>query len=313
MKKIYFITVVLLFSVVSKAQTSKDVGKISLSVVVPEYMEDLTESQLSKLDTKISQIVTASGLSDSGYNNNFVIYPKFAINETNVVEGGMQNITVVSIELSLFVKQVDSNILFSTISKAIKASGSSKELAITNAITKIATNDPGYKKFIEESKTKIFQYYETKCSDLIKKSDGFVKMHQYEQALGLLMSIPDAVSCYSQVQVKAIEAYKGFQKNNCAKQLQLARNTIATNDYVEALNILSEIDPSSPCFKESQTVAKTAEAKVNAEQKKHWDFQMKQYSDEVSLEKQRVNAIKDIAVSYYKSQTSDINYTVIVK
>lgn len=233
MKNILVLLMFSFFSLLSRAQASKDIGKISLSVVVPEYMEDLTDSQLSKLDTKISQIVTASGLSDSGYSNNFVIYPKFAINETSVVEGGMQNITVVNIELSLFVKQVDSNILFSTISKAIKGSGSSKELAITNAITKIATNDPAYKKFIDESKTKIFKYYETKCADLLKKSDGYVKMQQYEEALGLLMSIPDAVSCYSQVQVKAIEAYKGYQKKNCAKQMQLARTTIATTIMLE--------------------------------------------------------------------------------
>lgn len=313
MKNIFFAMLVLLFSLSIKAQASKDVGKIFLSVVVPDYMEDLTDSQLSKLDTKISQIVTSSGLSDSGYNNNLVIYPKFVINETSVVEGGMQNITVVSVDLSLFVKQLDTNVLFSTTNKAIKGSGSNKELAITNAISKIAANDPSYKKFIEESKTKIFQYYETKCSDLIKKSDGLVKMQQYEEALGLLMSIPDAVSCYSKVQVKAIEVYKAFQKQNCTKQIQLAKNTIAVKNYVEALNILSKIDPSSTCFAESQNVAKTIETKVNAEEKKQWDFQMKQYNDEVSLEKQRVNAIKDIAVSYYKSQTSDINYTVIVK
>ena len=313
MKNIYFIIIASLFSLVTKAQTSNEIGKISLSVVMPESMENLDDSQLSKLDTKISQIVTVSGLSDSGYNNNFVIYPKFAVNETNVVEGGMQNITIVSVELSLFVKQVDNNILFSTISKIIKGSGSSKELAITNAITKITTNDADYKSFIDKSKTKIIQYYETKCSDIIKKSDGFVKTQQFEEALGLLMSVPDAVSCYTQVQAKAIEAYKGFQKKNCTKQIQLARNTIATNDYVGTLNILSEIDPASPCFKESQNLAKTVESKVNAEEKKQYDFQMKQYNDAVSLEKQRINAIKDIAVSYYKSQTTDINYTLIVK
>jgi fructose-1,6-bisphosphatase len=60
-------------------------------------------------------------------------------------------------------------------------------------------------------------------------------------------------------------------------------------------------------------LAKTAETKVNAEEKKQWNFQMKQYNDEVSLEKQRINAIKDIAASYYKSQTSDVDYTLIVK
>lgn len=313
MKNIYFIIFVLFFSLHSRAQSSDEIGKISLSVIIPEYVENLNDSQISKLDTKISQIVTASGLSDSGYNNNFIIYPKFAVIETNVVEGGMQNITVVNAELSLFIKQVDTNILFSTISKTIKGSGSSKELAIANAISKIVTNDSEYKTFIEKSKSKIIQYYETKCSDIIKKSDALVKMQQFEEALGLLMSVPDAVSCRNQVQVKAIEAYKGFQKKNCAKQIQLARNTLATNDYSGTLNILSEIDPASSCFKESQALAKSAETKVNAEEKKQWDFEMKQYNDTISLEKQRVNAIKDIAVSYYKSQTSDINYTLIVK
>ena len=90
---------------------------------------------------------------------------------------------------------------------------------------------------------------------------------------------------------------------------------VLVDGYVDVgtLNILSEIDPASPCFKESQNLAKTVESKVNAEEKKQYDFQMKQYNDAVSLEKQRINAIKDIAVSYYKSQTTDINYTLIVK
>lgn len=313
MQNIYFIIVALLFSWVTKAQSPNEIGKIDLGVVMPEQMEHLSASQLSKLDTKISQIVTASGLSDAGYHNTFVIYPKFAINETSVVEGGMQNITIVSVDLSLFVKQVDNNILFASISKTIKGSGSSKELAITNAITKINANDVDYKGFIDKSKTKIMQYYETKCADIMKRSDGFVKTQQFEEALSLLMSVPEVVSCYPQVQAKAIEAYKGFQKKNCTKQLQLAQNTVATNDYVKTLSLLSEIDPASPCFKESQNLAKTIASKVNAAEKKQYDFQMKQYNDAISLEKQRINAIKEIAVSYYKSQTTDINYTVIVK
>ncbi|WP_264520945.1 hypothetical protein [Flavobacterium sp. N1994] len=313
MKYIYFILIATLFSFTSKAQLTNEIGKISLSVVMPEVMENLDDSQLAKLDTKISQIVTLSGLSDSGYDNNFVIYPKLAVNETNVVEGGMQNITVVNVELSLFIKQVDSNILFSSVSKKISGSASSKELAITNAITKIAVNDPDYKIFIDKSKTKIIAYYEAKCADIIKKSENLIKKQQFEEAFGLLMSVPDAVSCHTQVQATALEAYKGFQKKNCTKQMQLAKNTIATNNYVETLNILSDIDPASPCYKEAQNLAKTIETKVNAEEKKLWDFQMKQYNDSVGLEKQRINAIKDIAVSYYKSQSNNLNYTLIVK
>ena len=140
MKKIYFALIILALSLPSFGQTTNDVGKIALSVVMPENVDGLDISQLSKLQTKISQIVTVSGLASSGYNNNFVVYPKFAIYESNIVEGGMQNITVVTAELSLFIKQVDNNIIFSTINKPLKGSGSTKELAIANAISKIATN-----------------------------------------------------------------------------------------------------------------------------------------------------------------------------
>jgi hypothetical protein len=314
MKKIFPIIIAIVLSNNSFAQTTNDVGKIALSVVMPDNVEGLNTSQLSKLETKISQIVVASGLAASGYNNNFVVYPKFAIYETNVVEGGMQNITVITSELSLFIKQVDNNIMFSTISIQLKGSGNSKELAITNAISKIATNDLDFKTFIETGKTKIIKYYETKCEDIISKSDAFVKMQKFEQALGLLMSVPEEVSsCYNKIQDKSIIAYKAYQTQKCSELIQKAKTTLASNDFVGALDILADIDPSATCFKEAQTIAKTAEAKVTAEEKKQWDFQMKQYNDEISLEKQRINAIKDIAVSYYKSQPTTVSYNYIVR
>ncbi len=314
MKKKFPIIIAIILTNNLFAQTTNDVGKIALSVVMPDNVEGLNTSQLSKLETKISQIVIASGLAASGYNNNFVVYPKFAIYETNVVEGGMQNITVITSELSLFIKQVDNNMMFSTISKSLKGSGNSKELAITNAISKIPSNDPEFKTFIETGKTKIIKYYETKCEDIISKSDGFVKMQKFEQALGLLMSVPEEVSsCYNKIQDKSIVAYKAYQTQKCSELIQKAKATLASNNFVGALDILADIDPSATCFKEAQTIAKTAEAKVTAEEKKQWDFQMKQYNDEISLEKQRINAIKDIAVSYYKSQPTTVSYKYIAR
>jgi hypothetical protein len=83
--------------------------------------------ELSKLESKIIQITTKAGLSASGYDQIFVIYPKFAIYETNVVEGGMQNITVVTADLSLFIKQVSNNLLFSSVSKSLRGSGRTKK------------------------------------------------------------------------------------------------------------------------------------------------------------------------------------------
>lgn len=313
MKKLYIIFTFLNVTLTTLAQTSSDVGKIALSVIMPENVDGLDASQLSKLETKITQIVSASGLAASGYNNNFVIYPKFAIYETNVVEGGMQNITVTTCELSLFIKQVDNNILFSSISRQVKGSGNNKQTSITNSISKIPTNDAQFKTFIETGKGKIIQYYESKCQDIITKSESLVKMQNYEEALGLLQTVPEEVSCYNKVQEKSIEAYKAYQNQKCAKQIQEAKTTLAANNYNAALEILSQIDPSATCFNESQTLMKNAESKIDAEEKKQWDLKMKVYGDNVALEKQRINAVKDIAVAYYKSKPTTVNYSYIIK
>ncbi|MDR1339542.1 MAG: hypothetical protein LBK58_05780 [Prevotellaceae bacterium] len=297
-----------------QSQNVEDVGKIALSVVMPENVDGLTVSELSKLESKIIQITTKAGLSASGYNQNFVIYPKLAIYESNVVEGGMQNIMVVTIELSLYIKQVNNNLIFSSVNKQLKGVGKTTEIAVTNAISQIPVSDKNFADFILEGKEKILKYYEQNCNDIEKKADAFIRMQQYDQALGLLMSVPKEVSaCYDKMLNKSIDTYKAYQNQQCAEQLQQARTLVAKMYYDEALSVLSEIDPSAECFTEAKTMVKSIESKVNAEYKKHWDMQVKIYNDAVALEKQRIDAMKKIAVSKYENQAKPVNYLYIVR
>ena len=139
-------------------------------------------------------------------------------------------------------------------------------------------------------------------------------MQDYDKAIALLMSVPEEVpSCYNNIQDKAIEAYKAFQTQKCSELIQKAKSSMSSNDYIGALNSLSKIDPSTKCFTEVQLIVKSAEAKINAEEKKQWDFQMKQYNDAVNLEKRRIEAIKEIAISYYKSVPSRVSYYNLIK
>lgn len=313
MKKILTLLIIFSSTLTTNAQLSSDLGKIALSIVMPDNVEGMNASQLSKLQTKITQIVATTGLAASGYNNNFVIYPKFAIYESSVVESGIQDITIITCELTLFIKQVDNNVIFSTISKPLKGNGKSKNIAITNALSKININESDYKLFIESGKDKIIQYYESKCQDIITKSESLVKMQDYEQALGLLMSVPEEVSCYNKVQEKSIQAFKAYQNHNCSRQIQEAKTSLAANNYNATLETLSQIDPAATCFNESQTLIKIAESKIDAEEKKQWNLRMKVYDDNVALQKQRINAIKDVAVAYYKSRPTTVSYNYIIR
>lgn len=361
MKKILILFVFLNAKFTTIAQTISDIGKISLSVVMPENVDGLDNSQLSKLETKILNIVAASGLSATGYNNNFVIYPKFAVYETDVVEGGMQNITMTTCELSLFIKQVDNNILYSTISKQIKGSGNSKQSSITNAISKIPIKDTQFQTFIETGKHKILQYYESKCEDIIYNSESLVKLDDYEQAFGLLMSVPDEVSCYKKIQDKSVEVYNRykerlcsklvamatteFEKNNmndgidilgkidpsakcyndarllikknqeklCKEYLLKAKTAIASKDYYNTSYYLMQINPETSCYIESQSIIKEIDSKITEAERRDWEFKLQKHKDNLTIQKESIKAVKEIATAYYKSKPTSVNYMYIIK
>ena len=312
MKKAFLFMIICVLSQIIKAQTTSDIGKIVFSVIMPENLEGLDALQLSKLETKITQIVTNCGIGASGVNNSFVIYPQFSIYESNVLEGGMQNITVVKSELNLFIKQVDNNIIFSSISKPITGSGNSKFTAVTNVLSKIDVNDIEYKKFVETGKIKIIKYFENKCSDIIIKSENLAKRQDYEQALYVLMSVPEDVSCYANIQEKSIEVFKAYQSHKCKVLLNELNLNIASKNYAQALENLSLIDPSSSCFKEAEKNIQKIENKIDDQQKKHLAIQMLQHNDQIALEKQRIDAVKEIAISYYKNRPA-VQYNYIIR
>ncbi len=310
-----FIVLNVFFVTAIKAQLTESDGmsKIALSVIMPDNLEGLNASQLSNIETKIVDIVSIYGLSATGYDNSFVIYPKFAIYETSVVEGGMQNITVTNCEFSLIIKQISNNIIFSSISKQLKGSGYSQQEAITNSISKIDVNDNAFAGFINIAKQKIISYYNSRCGDLILKADALAKKQEYGQALGILVAIPEEVSCYNKVQDRTIIIYKAYQNQVCAKQIMEAKVAIAQKNFSGALNALGSIDPSTICFAEAKQLIKSTESKIDAEQQKQWNLRMKMYEDNISLERQRLQAAKEVAISYANAHPKTITYLNIIR
>ncbi len=301
MKKILTF-IALLGMATAYGQSKTDIGKIMLSVVVPSSMEGLTNAQLTNLELKCAHIATGNGLAAAGYGD-FILTPKLTINETNVADGGMKQITVVNAELALFVMQAGSKVIFSSVTKNIRGSGSSKEAAISNAIAGIKAGDAIYKDFIQSSKEKITVYYGQHCDDIMSKAEALVKRKEYEEAIGMLLSIPDAVKpCYDKAQQQATKVFTAYENQVCSRQIQDARTQIAAGDYAAGLEHLRMVDPACKCSREANELIKATAAKVSAEEKRAWDAVLKIYSDAVALEHHRMNAITEIAVSSYKGK-----------
>ncbi len=302
---------VLLGTVNLNAQSTEDVGNISLSIVVPENSDMLNANQLGKLRTKLMKVASSNGMSGAGYNSNFVLYPVFDIYNEELVEG-MQNIIVLGVEVSLFIKQVDNNMVFSSHTLQIEASGNDKNEALLDAINQIPLNNENVKKFLAESKQKIIAYYEKECPNISKQAETAANMSDYAKAFGILMSVPKEVSCSSQLSQLSVKIYKAYQNKICNENTLKGKSEISAGNYNEALYILSNIDPSSSCYGEAKSLIASIETKVSAEKKKEWDFKLKQYSDEVELQKQRINAVKEVAVAYYKRTQPTYNYNLLI-
>lgn len=313
MNKLLILILMNLFALSSWGQTSSKGESIALAVVVPYQVDYLNESQSVRLEKKMMEMVTKSGLSASIGGSSIAIYPVFTIESEELVEGGMQNITIINADITFFIRQLDTDIVFASLSKQIKGSGNTRQKAINDIITKLSASDPKFTQFIEEGKRKIIAYYETNCTKLMAKAESCASKKEYEEAIAILMSIPDVVSCYPQALKKSEVVYVAYQNQRCNELLQQAEASYAEHSYMYALSILSELQTfDTKCSVSAKTLIRNIEAKISAQEKREWDFMVKQQNDEVALEKNRVNAIRDIAKSYYNRKVN-YNYTVIVR
>ncbi|MDX2048725.1 MAG: hypothetical protein SFU87_18200 [Chitinophagaceae bacterium] len=314
MKRFKFFLFCLFIFAKSNSQETSKLSTINLSVILPSNADGLNESNLSKLENKIIEAVTNNGVSADGYTQNFVIYPKFEIYDEKESKGGLRNIKIINCNLSLFIKQLSTNIIFSTYSKNIQGSGYNKNEAINNAMSSIDPADPKIMEFVNNGKQKIIQYYQINCETIIRKAEAEKNIKNYECSLSILLSIPEEVpNCNTKAVANAKIVFLEFQKSQCEQYLQKAIAASAALYYDEALEYLSYIDPSGPCTIESKKLISVISSKVDADRKAKWDFLLKTYSDAVALKKLQLIAMNNLAIGWLKSQPSAATYITIVK
>ena len=168
MKKALFFSFIFLSINVFSQTSDLNEFKIPLKVILPENLDILNERELSSINTKITNLVTQTGLSGGNYAyTNFVIFPKISINSIDMVETGMTNIYKTSIDISLFVKDVENDIIYGTTTITLNGSGLSRNLAIANAIQSFPKHDDKIDIFFKSSKIKIINFYNAKCITLL--------------------------------------------------------------------------------------------------------------------------------------------------
>lgn len=311
MKKIRLLFTIL--CVVVQGISADDITtSIPIAIVVPRQAEPLNESHIQRFENKMLDLVTQSGISAVGASP-IAMIPSFTIEGEDVVEGGMKNVVVLSANITFYIRNLETDEVYSSITRPVRGSGVSREKAVSDCISKISVNRADFADFVELGRSKILAYYRSNCSILMARAETFAKTQQYEQAIAVITSIPSTATCYNQSLALLEKFYPAYQKQNCNDLLQKARTLYGGHLYLDALTVLYDLKVfGTDCNKDVVDLISTIESRLNDEEQRRWTLLREELSNRTMLNVKRLETIQAIAVAYY-GRTVFQNYNYIIR
>jgi hypothetical protein len=292
MKKIFLFLGIITFALDSSAQVKlDDFGRIILNTYLPE---DLAVSYEAKnlLITKLNQIASNNGMGGGQANPRFIITANVNVGTKDIIAGPPQMIAQ-NIDVTLFIGDALSNVIFSNVTLSLKGVGTNENKAFIEAFKTINPKNKEVAAFLEEGKKKIIDYYATQCDFIIKDAQTLVKQEKYDEAIYQLALVPEVCQdCYFKCLDTLSSIYQQKIDNDCKVKLNEAKVTwtAAQNPAgaEKAGDILSTINPMANCQTDVTAFINMIDAKLKADEKARWQFKMKQYADKIAAEKEQV-------------------------
>lgn len=289
---------------------TNDLSRISLTPVVADQAEDLPMSAYSLLQNKMQQMATNNGLGAESLSPRFIITVNLNVMTKDVIPGPPAMIAM-NIDATFYIADYITQTVFSTKTISFKAVGTNPNKAYIDGIKRINAKSPEFKSFIEEGKTKIIAFYNDRCDFILQDAKALAAQKKYQEAIFQLTAVPDVCKdCYMKA-TNAIEPiFKAYLDDLCNRNLAAAHAIWVANPNSSGANeisgLLAEILPDAACYGEAQRLVKEIRTKILADEKRDWNFQMKQWNDRVSLESQRINAYREVGVAYGTHQPQSI-------
>lgn len=275
-----YIVICLLLSALSRIMQGQT-NLIYLSVVQPDRDEIPAEAG-KQLERKLTQLLTSNGISSQDPNNRFVITAKADIISKDIVASTPQRVSE-KIDLTLIIGDIVENKIFETITIPLIGIGINENKAFIAAINQIKPQKAEFKVFLDNAKQQIVDYYAVRCSQIIKDAQKLASGSNYDEAIYQLMQVPDICDCSKDCQDLMVE-YTIKRNNAIAAQLfNEAKVRWAASPTSEGASdvadIIARIPANSYSQKNVDALIKSINNKLRADEKRQWDFKMKQYND----------------------------------
>lgn len=317
MKKLFFIIGLFTISGFCFSQNNlgkaDDLGRISLTSVIPTQVAGMPKQAESLLKNKLNEITTKNGLGGGATNPQFILTANVAIITKDVLPTG-NGMLAYTLQVTFYVADYVNKVSFASTSIEVKGAGVGEEKAYISAIKTIPAGKPEIKQMLEQGKTKIIEYFNSKCDFIIKEAKSLADQKKFGDAIFKLTSVPDVCKeCYNKAMDNVKPIFQMYMDDKCHKDLAKAKTawggSLNYDGAMAAQSYLSGITPDAKCYGEAQELVKEIKAKVFADQKKEWDFAMKVYQDGVDIQKQTIDAYREVGVAAAQNQPQVIYET----
>jgi hypothetical protein len=269
-----------------------DINRIVLNTYVPQQIETLPSQAKSLLENKLSQISSNYGMGGSAINPRFVLMVNIAVLSKDIISGPPQ-MTSMNFEFTFFIADAIDMKKYANTSIEVKGVGvgNNETKAYIEAIKNINVNYQAIKKFIEDGKSKIINFYTTQCDFIIRDAISLSKKGEYDASILKLASVPDVCeNCY----IKAIDTmqfvYQQKVDKECLLIMRNAKSTWMANQNSDGASkvaeIINTISPFSTCEPDASTLMKQISSKLAADEKARWEFQIQKHKDAVKLKEE---------------------------
>jgi hypothetical protein len=169
--------------------------------------------------------------------------------------------------------------------------GNNETKAYIEAIKNINVNNQAIKKFIEDGKSKIINFYTTQCDFIIRDAISLSKKGEYDASILKLASVPDVCeNCYIKAMDTMQFVYQQKVDKECLLIMRNAKSTWMANQNSDGASkvaeIINTISPFSTCEPDASALMKLISSKLAADEKAQWEFQIQKHKDAVKLKEE---------------------------
>ncbi len=163
-----------------------------------------------------------------------------------------------TLDVTIYVGDGREGTKFSSISKTVKGVGENENKAYIAALKNIQPRDPGITEAITTGKTRIIEYYNSRCDVIVQQAQALAGQEKFDEAISELMSVPEVcMQCHEFAMEAAVAVFRTKAERECQGNMMKARSLMAQEKHDEAAAALADgIVPSLPCFNDALALMK---------------------------------------------------------